>query len=69
MFVDNFLDDWLSIKDFKFPKPIQFAYVTDQMIKVEVDRKELHEIYNSYKREITNNLKIKNNSESMLERF
>ncbi|WP_163323000.1 hypothetical protein [Draconibacterium mangrovi] len=58
-FVDNFLDDWLSIGNFKYPKPIKFAYVTDEMIKVEVDRKELQEIFNSHKRKIRNNLRIK----------
>ncbi|MCY1719576.1 hypothetical protein OU798_04445 [Prolixibacteraceae bacterium Z1-6] len=68
-FVKNFLDDWLKIENFKFPKPIKFAYVTDEMIKVEVDRIELQEIFNTYKRKIRNNLRIKNNSESMLERL
>ncbi|WP_346862849.1 hypothetical protein [uncultured Draconibacterium sp.] len=68
-FVGNFLDDWLRIENFKFPKPIKFAYVTDEMIKIEVDRKELQEIYNSYRRKIKNNLRIKRDKVSMFEKM
>lgn len=59
-FVNDFSDSWLNTDSIKFPKPIKFAYIAEEMIKVEVEREALHEIFKLNKKGIKNNLSIKN---------
>jgi len=57
-FLNDFKDSWLKNYDYKFRKPLKFAYVTDEMIKVEIEKNVLQEAFNSVKGEIRKNLKM-----------
>lgn len=68
-FLNEFKEIWLKGKDYKFHKPIKFAYVTDGMVKVEIERKVLQENFHLYKREIKKNLRIKESKVSILSKL
>ena len=58
-FINDFMDDWLKIDNYEFPEPLKFSYKTDEMIRVEFDRKTLQKTFKDHKRKISKNLKIK----------
>ncbi len=59
-FINDFKDIWLEGCNYAFPKPLKFINATDDMIKVEFEKKNLQEAYITNKREIRKNLKVDN---------
>jgi hypothetical protein len=68
-FLNDFKDSWLKNDDYKFSKPLKFVYITDEMIKVEIEKKVLQDAFNSHKGKIKKNLKIKGKKASILNRL
>ena len=58
-FKNDFKDTWLESDNYKFPKILKFAYITDEMIKVEINREVLQKDFSVYKGKINSKLKIK----------